>query len=149
MKRSISWFIVLIISASVFLTISLKTAYQMYNFFVLDTQIKANVEKIEVFEGKKDRFGVLVSYNFKIGNKNFYFIKKFQKKFLNEFVAKDFKERILKKDFFVWYNKKNPNISAIERNFPFKNLIYTVITFIIFGYFIVLKYYVFSFQKIH
>ncbi|HEU64310.1 MAG: hypothetical protein KR126chlam4_00324 [Candidatus Anoxychlamydiales bacterium] len=148
MNYKIRWLIVLLVAAVVLLGISFKTAFQINKFFTLDSKIRANVEKVDIIEGKKDKFDVIAFYNFKIGDKNFYNVKKFTTKFINEITALDFKEKILKKDFFIWYNKKNPKISAAEKSFPIKNLVYSIITFIVFGYFVVLKYYVFSFQKI-
>ncbi|NGX48471.1 MAG: hypothetical protein K940chlam5_00056 [Candidatus Anoxychlamydiales bacterium] len=148
MNYKIRWLITLSVAALILLGISFKTAYQINKFFTLDSKIRARVEKVDVIEGKKEKFEVLAFYNFKIGDKNFYNVKKFDAKFINEITALDFKEKILKKDFFIWYNKKNPKISAIEKSFPIKNLVYSIITFVVFGYFVALKYYVFSFQKI-
>ncbi|NGX35054.1 MAG: hypothetical protein K1060chlam1_01422 [Candidatus Anoxychlamydiales bacterium] len=149
MKYKISWLIILVVSSVILLGISFKTAFLISKYFTLDSKIKAEVEKIEIIESKKDKFEVTAFYYFKIGNKNFYNVRKFQDKFINKITAIDFKEKISKKDFFTWYNKKNPNISAVEKKFPIKNLVYSIMTFIIFVYFIILKYYVFGFQKIN
>lgn len=148
MNYKIRWLITLSVAALILLGISFKTAYQINKFFTLDGKIRANVEKVDIIEGKKDKFEVMAFYNFKIGDKNFYNVKKFTGKFINEITALDFKEKILKKDFYIWYNKKKPKISAVEKSFPIKNLVYSIITLMIFGYFVALKYYVFSFQKI-
>ena len=148
MKYKISWLIVLFLSSLALLFLSFKTVYQINNYFTLNSSKRANLEKFEIKVDSKDKYEVLAFYNFEIGDKKFYSIRKFKQKFLNELTAQDFIQKHSNKDFFIYYNKKNPNIASVERAFPYKNLVYSIITLTIFIYFIILKYYVFSFQKI-
>ena len=114
------------------------------------TSIYKNLDKkkFEIKNDKRDKYEVLASYAFQVANKTFDNKKTFENFFLNTLSAKSYVESLSKKDFMVWYNSKNPNISYIEKKFPVKNCVYASLAFVIFIYFLILKYYMFGFQKI-
>jgi len=147
MKHKISWILVLIISGSIFVWFSFQLFLQTNKYIILNTPIKANIEKLEVNNDNKNKFLAVASYSFDVANKTFIHKGVFEKKFINPLSAKAFCENISKNDFIIWYNSKNPNFSSVEKNFPIKNCVYSIITLIVFIYFLILKYYILGFQK--
>jgi hypothetical protein len=116
-------------------------------YFNLDSSAKANIEKIEILNSKKDSFKIFVEYSFVFNNRIFFKKHIFQEVFFNQFTANDFMNKISKHDIRIWFNLKNPQVSSIEKIFPWKNCVYSLITMIVFFYFLILKYYVLNFKK--
>jgi len=109
------------------------------NFYLsLNSSTKGKIENIEI-KNIKNRYKVFVTYSFDVSNKTFVNTSSYRKFFLNPFVAQDYKNEILKKDFRIFYNQKNPFISSVEKNLPLKNFIYAAVSFVIFLYFLILK----------
>ena len=146
MKYKIAWLIVLFLSGFIFCWFGLKTFNQINYFLTLESSSKAHIDKIQIHETKKEKFEVLVSYNYKIGDNFFFKTEALKNVFMNNQAANGYISK-MPKDILIFYNFKNPSIAAMTKTFPIKNLVYSIITLIIFGYFVVMKYYVFSFQK--
>jgi hypothetical protein len=148
MRHKISWLIALIFPVIAFFLLSYSTICQINTYLLLKKNVLANVDKLEIRLDKKNRYEILAFYSFKIGNKVFFNKNCLRKKFLNILSAQDYIKKNSEKKVIVWFNPKNPNITSIERKFPIKNCIYSVLCFSIFIYFVILKYYAYSFQRI-
>ncbi|NGX28538.1 MAG: hypothetical protein K940chlam1_00719 [Candidatus Anoxychlamydiales bacterium] len=146
MKYKISWMVVLFLSGFIFCWFGFKTVNQINYYFVLDQASKAHIDKVKVKDLGKEKFEVLASYYYKVGEEFFFKTETFKNKFLNYDAAQTFGSKI-SKDISIWYNFKNPKISTMEKIFPIKNLVYSILTLIVFIYFVIMKYYIFGFQK--
>lgn len=147
MKSKISWIVVIFLPIILFFFISFKTIKDIYIFFSINQKAVAHVESYQIREYKKNKYKALITYSFKVNDK--IFVKKnfFRKIFLNQFNADEFVSKISKENFYIWFNKKNPNFSSLEKTFPIKNCVYLSITLLIFFYFIILKYYVYTIHR--
>lgn len=148
MKHKMSWLIALLLPVIIFFLYAYKTINEINIYLLLNDYIKANFERCEIKNDKRNKCDVVAFYHFKIDDKIFTNRYLFKKKFLNSITAKEYIENFSKNDLTIWFNTKNPNISSIEKKFPIKNCVYITIVFAVFIYFLILKYYVYSFQKI-
>jgi hypothetical protein len=146
MRYKASWFLVIIFPIILFFLLSYKTIKEINSYFSLNTQTRATIESFDVIN-KKENFKPLIYYSFKVKDKIYKNKNITRKKFLNNMNVKEYVDKLSHANFTIWYNKKNPNISSFERDFPIKNCVYLSLTFLIFVYFLILKYYVYGFQK--
>ncbi len=145
---SISWIFVFIIAGSICFWFSMKAGIHVYKYFKLNSKTTCSIDKWELNEDKSSKYTIIVYYSYEVSNQIFndkYIFK--QKLFLNSFAAKDQINYWKNKKWTVFYNSKNPNISSIEKAFPYKSCIYAIIAMSIFLYFIFLKFYLIRFQK--
>ncbi len=147
MKYKISWFLVISLPVILFFLISYTTIKKINTYFSLNLQTNATIDNFDIINNKKNSYKALVCYSFKVKDKTFKNKIIYSKNFLNYMNANEFVEKLSHDNLPIWFNKKNPNISSFEKIFPIKNCVYVIITFIIFIYFLILKYYVYSFQK--
>ena len=104
-------------------------------------------EKFQILENKKGICQIKTYYNYEVNNKKYrnteilrnYF-------FLNSYAAKDEINEFIKKSK-IYFKKNKPYICSITKDFPLKNIIYSLISFLLFLYFIFLKGYLFRSQK--
>ena len=147
MKRIILWITVILLPLILFMIMGAATIKEIYTYVALNEKTHATIEDFEIKSDKQHRYKIFICYTFQAKNQLFKNKSYYNKSFLNYFTADNFSNTISKNNFNIWYNKNNPNISSFEKIFPIKNCIYLVLSFIIFIYFLILKYYVYSFQK--
>lgn len=147
MKRNVLWLIIVFLPFILFYLMSFKTVKEIYAYISLNQKTKSFIENFEIKNDERHRHKVYVSYTFQAKDKIFK-NKSFRgKSFLNHLNANDYAVKLSKNDFYIWYNKNNPNISSCEKTFPIKNCVYVFVSFLIVIYFFALKYYVYTFQK--
>lgn len=147
MKRKILWIAVISLPIILFFLLSFKTIKEIHTYFLLNQKITATLEDCKIINYKSQKYKIYVSYTYNVNNKIFKNNSSYSKNFINYINANDFKEKISKNVFYIWYNKMNPNISSVEKTFPIKNCFYLIISFLVFIYFLILKYYLYAFQK--
>lgn len=147
MKKKFVWLFIYVFVVVIFLITLFSFVKRLNNYFSLNVCATGLFESFEIIETKEERARVLVSYSYKDSNKNLY-KKNFETKdFLNSLGAKDYAKRLFDKDLKVFYSKKNPQKSSLKKVFPYKELVYCIITFLVFVYFLVLKIYLLRLQK--
>jgi hypothetical protein len=115
---------------------NLKALINIYNFQRLNSFCKVNEVNFYV-EEIKGKYKIAGSYRFEsdkktISGKNF-----FKESFLNQFAAQEAIKN-LPKERLVFFDPKHPEISTLEKSFPYKNVIYALIALgvaIYFGFF--------------
>lgn len=146
MKYKVSWIAIIFLPILIFFLISFMTIKDIYTYFLLNQKTTGEFIGFDVIDSK-NKCRALIKYSFKINDKIFKSYSSTKDNFLNHYTLQDYIKELPQENLTIWFNKKNPNISSIEKNFPIKNCIYLVVTLLIFAYFLVLKFYVYRFEK--
>jgi len=129
------------VTSLVAIIFSVKTALQLREYFSLDSVSKVVFMEWKVEEKDVSSFALHVSYQFdpfekgpvsgsiELSKPYFLYLPS------AELAVKEFSQ----KSWDVFYSKKNPSISSLQKNFPFKDCIQTLLTLAVFVYFLFFK----------
>ncbi len=117
-----------------------QAVWQLYQFGQLDRSTKAHTIEWSVEELSPSAFALGAQYTFFVDGKAIDGETRFRKPYyLNQFAAqKEIQER-KKRSWPVFYNKKRPAVSSLEKVFPLKSCLYAIMTVGISLYFLILK----------
>jgi len=126
---------------------SLTTSFELFKHYSLDAKTLPTKMDWSV-KGCRGKYALSASYQYLIDSKTFRGDKLFDKTLYRTTVAarKALKEK-KQKVWEVWYSSRRPEISSIQKNFPFKPCFSTLVLWTLFAYFIQLGYYVGKFKK--
>jgi len=134
--RRIQLFLLLgIVTIAIYFTLRLGCV--IYSFYPLNSMAKAQVGQWEVRESGT-KYLLKAVYSFETQGKFWNGTYTYKRRYFNEALAvADLKEKG-KEPLIVWYNPKNPQNSALERDFPVGLLVRTLICYGVILYFIFL-----------
>jgi hypothetical protein len=92
-----------------------------------------------------ERYESVVNYSFHLGGEvkeGFYHFKK--PLFPNEAACRSSIEKFQEKAWQIYYNPYNPQIASLQKLFPFKALIHTILSFAVLLYFLYFRSYLFA-----
>ena len=112
-----------------------KTFFEAKNFHKFDKKIEAKVIRWEIDKGKKGKFKISAIYEYDIEGKKINGKTIFNKNFNNYPSAFSELNHLAKKKWKVWYSSKDDNISSLEKNFPTKHCVYSIISIAVLLYF--------------
>lgn len=132
--KRIQLFLILGVCA-IALHFSIRLGIGCLHYFSLQKQAKAQISQWEIVE-MKDRFGLKAKYGFAIQEKTWQGLFTLSPPYyLNEMAALSALKEKAKNSWTVWYNPKNPQISALEKSFPIGLLIRALICYGVLIYF--------------
>lgn len=138
MKRNLFrlWIVLLIISGSIAVWFSGIALANMCKFFILSSQTTADIVRWHVQEISSSKFAIEADYQFRIDHITYRGKTRFEKpQFLNRFSAENYVATVHQKSRKVWYQKGNPMNSTLEREFPQKDCLQSLLTVGVFSYF--------------
>lgn len=135
------WICLLIITALVTVGFSIKTSLQLQEYFSLDRKTEALSTQWKILEKDEASFALQVSYSFLAPEKGpFQGTLQLPKPyFLNLPSAERAMKEFSQKRWDVHYSQDNPSVSSLQKNFPFKDCIQSLLTLGVFVYFLFLK----------
>lgn len=114
----------------------------LWVYFYLNQQIPAQILNWDIVPKSESCFLVRANYFFEMKEKKYYNSTIFSPPYyLNWMSAEEKIQFYANKAWKCWISSKNPNFSSLEKKFPLKKIIYTVIVYGIFGYFVFLLTY--------
>ena len=132
------WMVFLALTSLIAMVFLVKTSLKLQEYFSLNQITKAFVTDWKISEKDETSFALQVFYEFSLSGKD-----KIQSQmelakpyFLNRPSAEKAVEEFSKQSWEVFYNDKNPNNNSLQKLFPFKDCIQTLLTLGIFVYFI-------------
>lgn len=125
----------IIISSIVVLFLLGKTFFEVKDFHQLDQNTNVKIKQWEIDKDKKDKFYITAIYKYKIDGEKKIGKMIFNKNFNNYAAAFDWLNILAKKNWKAWYSSKNPNLSSLEKKFPIKHCIYSIISISVLLYF--------------
>lgn len=148
MHQNRIWKFFLLALALVVLWFSGSTTYKMFNYLRLNSQAPAEQMEWSVVEASEDRFLLQASYIFHVDEKvyhgNSVLVPPF---FRNEWAAKQDLPTFAARQWQVWYFSWDPGFSSLQKNFPIKECISTLLLWGILIYFVRIGYYVAKLSK--
>lgn len=112
-----------------------KGAFQLYDYYRLDSSVVAEISNLRVSNAGKDRYRILADYTFTYAGKQYSGSGAIGKLFLNPWSAEKGLQKMQGKSIRVWFNKSNPEEVELEKSFPTKQLISGAILMLLGFYF--------------
>jgi hypothetical protein len=114
---------------------SIRLGVESSRYFALSAQARARISQWEIAE-IKNKFALKANYHFEVKEKNWIGVSTLLPPYyLNEFAALAALKEKAKKEWMVWHNPKNPQISALEKGFPTGLLVRSLICYGVIIYF--------------
>lgn len=131
------WFVLLIISAAVFLWFSGIAIGGAWKFFRLNSKASAKILNWNVREISSSRFALEAEYQFEFDGSTYFGKTVFENpQFLNQFAAENYMQINGSKSWEAWFQSNHPNFSSLERDFPQKKCLQALLTLGVFLYFL-------------
>jgi hypothetical protein len=130
----------LIITGLVMCWFAAQTLREGWNYFKLDARVSAQVLKWEVKMRSASRYCHFATYCYTVAGQEFIGQTLFSSpSYPNQYAAQhDLRER-KKKEMEVWYQKKQPAVSSLQKKFPKKELTNCILTFGVMFYFYLVR----------
>lgn len=119
-----------------------KALYYYYNYKQLSEQTTPTSLEWRVVAHSDEDFTLDTDYTFKVHNEVFAGTTSWERSYLSEWAAHQEIQELSHQVWKVWYSSKNPHISSLQKNFPFKESISALLLWGLFLYFLWLGYYV-------
>lgn len=139
------WFLLVFISGAIALWFCSLAIMGSWNYLRLAGKTTALVDTWEVQEINSSRFQVLAHYSYQVLEKSYQgqtFFK--EPSYHNRPSAEADIQKLKDFEWDVWFDPKHPEVSSLQRIFPFKDCIYGLLTLGVFIYFLILRYFTFS-----
>lgn len=116
--------------------------YKLYGYNKLNSQILADNIQWSIKEVTDEQFIVEAHYEYKVNGKSYTGDTVFSNHpHRNKWGANEAIKDNQKGKWKVWYDKNDPDYSSLQKNYPYKELIYSVVLWGLVAYFIWLGYY--------
>ncbi|MDX8430887.1 MAG: hypothetical protein SNF33_03670 [Candidatus Algichlamydia australiensis] len=127
-------FLVLLVCA---LWIGIQLGRELKKYFVLKAKTKVELKNWETREVEPDLFVPSVNYEFEVGKQNFEGQYTFEKTlFPNEASCRVKVEKFEKLPWEIHFSPKDPNISSLQKDFPFKKSVHMLLALSVLVYFV-------------
>lgn len=143
MHKNPLWLIFLGLIFIVTLFYTATTTQSAYDYLQLNMQTPSLKTEWKVKKLKSDLFILVASYHYQVQDKSYQGKTIFnQNRHRNSWAAEQKLAEFSNKQFSVWYNSKKPTRSTLQKVFPTKKVISTVILWALLLYFLGVGYYV-------
>lgn len=140
MSKSI-WRILLLCISALLLWRAGSALIPLWRYYQLDTLIPVNIERWKVEKKGGAEYALVAFYSYEFQGKRYEGQTEFQKPYLpNHYAAEDQIKQYSKKSWNGWIKSKKPEISSLERPFPYLKIFYSILVLGILLYFIYLYY---------
>ena len=134
------WFILILASGCIATWFAGKAFFDLFQYSLLNASTEAKIHKWEVNEIGSSTFGVVAHYAYRIGDQRYESRSMLKEPyFLNKISAENEIKKFSTRTWKVWYNKRDPGRSSLQKIFPFKKLFYSLLALGVFIYFCILK----------
>lgn len=114
---------------------------ELYNYQSLKVKVPISVNEWRLDEVGNNKFKIVASYQYKFEKEIFHEKRAFRKIFINSDAALLYLKQQANEDLFVWVDPFKPKKSSLEKIFPIRQCINSILAIAIFIYFLVFKYY--------
>ncbi len=142
MHKNPIWLLFLGIMAIGILFYSGRTAYHVWQYARLDKQIEAEKINWSVIPINEEKFIPQAAYKFSVNAKEYEGQSRWNQSYLNAWTAQDAIKKLIQSPPLVWYDASNPEASSLQKIFPLKENLYTLMLWLLGLYFAGLGYYV-------
>jgi hypothetical protein len=141
LRKNNAWNVLFSLILLTFVILFASFLYDCSKYFYYNTEIKPEKVNWFILKDKLDNFKIGNKYSYKILDKTYKNEHIFKKVFINIYLAKDFlkEQKFTQKNIFI--NKNNPKYSVFYKRIDISLGIRTLISLLLFGYFLFLKKY--------
>jgi 4-amino-4-deoxy-L-arabinose transferase-like glycosyltransferase len=134
------WRALVILTALVSIWFLSKALWQLWGYFSLNAQTKAEVFEWKVVEKSSAQFRIEAQYHFHVQDIRHEGKTQFSDlSFLNPYAAEGAIDKLKHQDWTAWYNQNDPNKSSLQKIVPFKACFHAILTLGVLVYFFFLK----------
>ena len=138
------WVILVLMSSAIALWFTGKGCFELWKYSRLDAETNAFISDFSVVKKKSSSFAIRASYFYEVRGARFEGATTFiEPYFLNEPSAMRAISQLKNKNWQVFYREKDPSLSSLQKNFPFKSCIQSFLTLVVTFYFIFLRSFAF------
>lgn len=139
MSKSI-WRILLIIAGALMLWTVGSALFPLWNYVRLNALVPAKIENWEI-QKVGSEYALIAFFSYEVKGRIYKNQTTFQKPYyLNRYSAEEAVKNAKQKQWQAWVNSENPQISSLERPFPFLKILYSVMTIGVLLYFLYLYF---------
>jgi hypothetical protein len=121
---------------------SVRTGCHLWHYLRLDKQIPAQNIQWSVVSLSDEEFVPFARYYFNVKGISYQGQTLWQETYLNAWTAQETIARLSASPPLVWFYAPNPEISSLQKHFPLKESLYTLLLWFLGLYFLGLGYYV-------
>lgn len=118
------------------------TLVKVWQYLRLDQHVDAQNIQWSVLSLNEEAFVPLANYSFVVRNQSYQGQTRWQEVYLNSWTAQEAIMRLKKSPPPVWFDSSSPEISSLQKLFPLKESLYSLLLWILSLYFLGLGYYV-------
>lgn len=122
------------------LAYTIRTGIKAWEAHRLNTQIYAESVEWSVIAKNEEAYTPFAQYSYLVKGKHYTGKTEWQKTYLNQWTAEEAIQRLKQKPLTVWFDSDAPSISSLQKSFPLKESLYTLILWILGIYFLILGY---------
>lgn len=139
-KNNWFWLIVALIFGCTF-WVTVGAVKKAYVYYSLDKKSELSAVKWTIHPVNDERYLLQAEYSFPAKERTYFGKSLLSSLYRNPWSAEKGLEEIRKERWSTWYSSRNPEINALEKSFPMKETIYTLIMWVLMAYFIGLMIY--------
>lgn len=134
------WLSLIVLAGAVMIYFAGSSLVDLYKFFRLNDSTDALKVHLVIFEDKNEKFRVKASYTYLVDSKEFSKTEVLaQPIYDNPYQTKKVLEETKTDNWKVFYNKKNPSLASLQREFSIKKIIDFILSAGVFFYFLFLS----------
>jgi hypothetical protein len=142
MSRNPFWILFLSLIILGVLGYTTHTLIKVWQYIRLDQQIEAQHIQWSVLPISDESFIPFATYFFNVHGKNYQGQARWQESYLNQWAAQEAIGRLEKNRPLVWFDSSAPEISSLQKLFPIKESLYSLLLWTLGIYFVGLGYHV-------
>jgi hypothetical protein len=142
MSRQPFWILFMSVIILGVLGYTAHTLIKVWRYMRLDKQTEAQNIQWSVVSSSEDAFIPFANYSFTIDSKSYHGQTRWQEVYLNQWTAQEAIARLERSPPPVWFDSASPEVSSLQKHFPLKESIYSILLWLLGIYFLGLGYYV-------
>lgn len=141
MKRNPFWMIFLTLFMITVLGYTTYTMIKIWHYMRLNAQTEVQNIQWTIISKSDESFIPFARYSFNVDGKNYHGQTRWQQSYLNQWAAEEAIVRLKKNSPLVWLQSSSPENSSLQKLFPLKESLYSLLLWILAIYFCGLGYY--------
>lgn len=135
MQRNWIWAIFIVLIALFAFWFVIRAGQALLSYYQFSTKVAVVMEKWSVEEIKSDQFAVKATYSYEYSGKNYQGSDRAGALYPNPWAAENAQKQLARKTWGAWINPSHPERSVLEKRFPYKRVISSVVLLGILLYF--------------
>lgn len=119
-----------------------RAGMELYDYFSMSERVSANLEKLEIVEGKKGDYLLVADYYYRVKDVAYHQREFLKAKYPNRFAATKARNKYANYEWKAWFSAKAPEKALLEKKIPYKSILSAIVLLVLWTYFFCLGFYV-------